>query len=466
MALQSQLLSGDPKLEAAATTDSAHIKSGAKGEHVRKIQLALIQLDSAEITADGAYGPATAAAVLAYKQKRNIINRSYQNRADDIVGKMTMASLDTELLKREAPAPRNGVRIKPLTQSRVRPSRSPALLALIDNAEPAAVKAKAAPLGVTAPRILPGPDRDLTTRPGFLPGVVLEMRRNSVGRLVVTDGAPGELVISDGTIATLAPDAPVVPGNRVLVLENPQTFKIFSGKSLGRATITANSLGSSASVEVVVKTFFDPPKFVPGVNHGHTPSRRYPEVQKKPNNGPGLSGIVLEKACPLMGPAALVELAKRLVFTDKPIALRHLNWYLSDGKGADFVEDDNIKDWLTRDSGIRSRLKREIFKPGARVKGEGSFLFEQSEYAVPDFQFAFGAIDRVDFAVDFSQDTVRVWFQDRYEWHPVYPFYTFMDGDGVRETNCLHAALVELKDSGAADFWMKGQAEIALSLLA
>jgi hypothetical protein len=68
--------------------------------------------------------------------------------------------------------------------------------------------------------------------------------------------------------------------------------------------------------------------------------------------------------------------------------------------------------------------------------------------------------------VDFSQDTVRVWFQDRYEWHPAYPFYTVLSGDEVRETNCLHAALVELKASGASDFWMKGQAEVLLSTIA
>ena len=227
----------------------------------------------------------------------------------------------------------------------------------------------------------------------------------------------------------------------------------------------------------MVKTFFDAPKFVPGVNHGHKPSGRYADVQANPNNGPGLFGFALEKACKIMGPQALVELSKRLMFTDKPIALKHLDFYLTAGKGADFVEDANIKDWLTRDSGIKRRLKREIFPPGRRPKGDGHFLFDQGGYAADaagqDFRFAFGGIDRVDFEVDFSQDTVRVWFQDRYEWHPDYPFYTFVgpsaefpsSGDGVRETNCLHAALVELKSSGAADFWMKGQAEVALSLI-
>jgi peptidoglycan hydrolase-like protein with peptidoglycan-binding domain len=101
MALQSDLFRGDPKLEAAAVSDPAHIVQGARGDHVRKIQLALIQLDDAAIVPDGTYGSATAAAVLTYKQKRNIVNHSYQTKADNIVGKMTMAALDREMLAEE-----------------------------------------------------------------------------------------------------------------------------------------------------------------------------------------------------------------------------------------------------------------------------------------------------------------------------------------------------------------------------
>jgi peptidoglycan hydrolase-like protein with peptidoglycan-binding domain len=59
MALQSQLFHGDSKLEAAAMSDPAHIVQGATGEHVPKIQLALIQLDGAALKPDGSYGPAT-----------------------------------------------------------------------------------------------------------------------------------------------------------------------------------------------------------------------------------------------------------------------------------------------------------------------------------------------------------------------------------------------------------------------
>ncbi len=106
MSLQSELFFGDPKLEAAAKSDPAHIVLGTIGEHVSKIQQALMLLDgatidSAELDAKR-YGPSTANAVLSYKKQRNIINRSYQTQADNIVGKMTMAALDKEMLQKEA----------------------------------------------------------------------------------------------------------------------------------------------------------------------------------------------------------------------------------------------------------------------------------------------------------------------------------------------------------------------------
>jgi len=296
-----------------------------------------------------------------------------------------------------------------------------------------------------------------------------------VGSILVSGASFGEVLSGDPDIAKIAPDGLGIAEARALVTSDPQTFKIVSGRKLGRTTITASTLrfsdGSSASIDVVVKTFLSPPNFVRGVDHAHQPTGRYKDVQANPN-----SSLLLNIACPFLSAQGLVDLAKKNEFQDKPIALKHLNFYLTDGKGADFVEDANIKDWLTRDSGIKKRLKREIFTGlGRKPKGEGHFTFEQTEFADDaagqDFRFAFGGIDRVDFEVDFSQDTVRVFFQDRYEWHPVYPFYTFIgpsaqfpaSGDEVRDTNCVHAALVELKASGAADYWMKGQAEVALS---
>lgn len=464
--LQSKFFRGDPKLEAASTVDSAHIKPGATGLHVNKIQAALIVLDGASISSEDmqhtVYGTSTANSVLAYKQKRDIINRSYQTKADNIVGKMTMERLDEEMLAWEA-QPRDPVQIKPVSYSRVRPPRSHALVSFLLNvhapesniAMTQAVTSTGNPSGSSAP----------VARSSILPNVVLELRRNSIGTIVVVDGDPGDVVVEDPAIAKIRPDAPVPPAERALVVDSPQTFKIFSGKILGRTRIIANCFGATASIDVVVKTFFDPPVYVAGENHGHRPSGRYAEVRANPNNAPGLYGKILDGVCPYMSAEGLIDLARRVMFADKPIALKHLDWYLSQGHGAVFNEDDNITDWLTRDAGIKARLKHEIFSGRGRPKGEGHFEFNQEKYEVDDFQFAFGSIDRVDFQVDFSQDTVRVWFLDRYEWHPVYPFYDFQNGDGIRETNCLHAALVEQKPSGAADFWMQGQAEVSLSSL-
>ena len=99
MALQSQLFRGDPKLEAAAVSDPAHIFPGAHGPHVGKIQQALIQIDGAAIIPDSVYGPATTAAVRAFKLKRQILD--FQSRIDDIVGKKTMSALDEGMLAKE-----------------------------------------------------------------------------------------------------------------------------------------------------------------------------------------------------------------------------------------------------------------------------------------------------------------------------------------------------------------------------
>ena len=99
MALQSKLFRGDTKLEAAAVSHQSHIVPGARGPHVGKIQLALNQLDDAKLTPDLAYGPKTAAAVRAFKQKRKILN--FQGRIDDIVGIKTTAALDAGMLASE-----------------------------------------------------------------------------------------------------------------------------------------------------------------------------------------------------------------------------------------------------------------------------------------------------------------------------------------------------------------------------
>ncbi|MDP9036545.1 MAG: hypothetical protein M3O50_17220 [Myxococcota bacterium] len=53
-------------------------------------------------------------------------------------------------------------------------------------------------------------------------------------------------------------------------------------------------------------------------------------------------------------------------FTFKPIALQHLNWFLADGHGTDFVENANIAALLTQDLQIRRLLQADIRRRGDR----------------------------------------------------------------------------------------------------
>jgi len=62
-----------------------------------------LQVDPGEMLAKR-YGSSTTAAVLSYKRARNIINFSYETQVDNIVGKMTIAALDREMLKTERSA--------------------------------------------------------------------------------------------------------------------------------------------------------------------------------------------------------------------------------------------------------------------------------------------------------------------------------------------------------------------------
>jgi hypothetical protein len=101
MPLVSQLFRSNRRLQECLIKDSAHVTVGSRGVHVALIQYAVLRLqggriDGHEVSAQ-LYGPSTAAAVLAYKTRRRIINTAYQTSADNIVGRMTIASLDREI---------------------------------------------------------------------------------------------------------------------------------------------------------------------------------------------------------------------------------------------------------------------------------------------------------------------------------------------------------------------------------
>jgi len=103
--LKSSLFSGNKRLADCAVSNPAHVTQGQSGDHVALIQCALVLTDDADI-AEGEldahlYGKSTAKAVLDYKTKRAIINKSYQSKPDDIVGIMTIQTMDAEVLALE-----------------------------------------------------------------------------------------------------------------------------------------------------------------------------------------------------------------------------------------------------------------------------------------------------------------------------------------------------------------------------
>lgn len=99
--LFSRTFSRDERLNRCAVDNAAHVTPGSRGEFVRLIQRAVAAIDGTEIDRgeldSTTYGTSTAAAVLRYKTKRNIINHAYQTKPDDIVGIMTIRTLDSEM---------------------------------------------------------------------------------------------------------------------------------------------------------------------------------------------------------------------------------------------------------------------------------------------------------------------------------------------------------------------------------
>jgi|SRR5262245_2129818 len=479
MALYSRLLAGDEKLEAAAVLDSAHVVQGAKGPHVQKLQLALVILDDADLATDGAYGQKTAAAVRAYKQKRRIVNNAYQASADDIVGKMTVVAMDRELMAHEqAPSRRARIEVIMPRKPVVIASHKPIFLGLTGLS--GSLKAKS---GETIDPIdfhkLFGPIGP-TVSTHFL-----ELAVGGTGVFRVENGKGAILSISDNRLAYVYdPNLQNAHGNYIAVYKDSLEFRV---KALhpGSCSISVGFFASARKspwmidgLLLRIRFISDQLDFTPGVSHNHAPCNDWNKVKEHPNSSvvssdtpEGGDGLVSVIGAPVIGglvrnsksPKEVVD--KVLSYPFGPLARSHLNWYLKGG-GKDYVEDENIKHWLYEDEGIRKKLARVIRSASSGSSNNiirGHFSFAQSEYENDDYLNAWGAIDRVDYEADLLGRNLTVWFQDRYEWHPIYSgLYTNFPDDDIRPSNGLHAAFVEMKSEGAADYWMKGEYTVAM----
>jgi hypothetical protein len=105
MPLVSNHFKDNDDLQDCLVDDASHVTPGQSGDHVELIQQALMLLGEGTISsselASTFYGTSTANAVLGYKTRYGIINRSYQQTPDNIVGKMTISRLDNDMWNHE-----------------------------------------------------------------------------------------------------------------------------------------------------------------------------------------------------------------------------------------------------------------------------------------------------------------------------------------------------------------------------
>ncbi|HZS53464.1 MAG TPA: hypothetical protein VFA65_03605 [Bryobacteraceae bacterium] len=231
MALQSRLFRNDHKLEAAAVSDPAHIVPNARGLHVGKIQIALIHVDGAVINGrelqSAAYGASTARAVFAFKQKRNIINRSYQTKPDNIVGKMTIAELDREILALEPLSGRT--QIQPLGRAQN--------LSISSGARVSASPFVAFKIG--ADQGFQGGPQIIVPKGASISPFLLTLIAGQPQNFNVINGKGGVVGCMDNDIAIVSdPSEPLAHGGTMSVSRDRQVFSI-AGRATGTTAIVA-----------------------------------------------------------------------------------------------------------------------------------------------------------------------------------------------------------------------------------
>jgi hypothetical protein len=104
-ALEHPLFKDNTRLQSCLHHDKDHVQFGDVGDFVFAIQMALMTVDRLAIdpveVQGRSFGDSTRKAVVKYKDKRKIINFSYEQGVDPIVGKMTIERLDDDLLGRK-----------------------------------------------------------------------------------------------------------------------------------------------------------------------------------------------------------------------------------------------------------------------------------------------------------------------------------------------------------------------------
>ncbi len=460
MALQSQLFRGEPKLEAAANIDSAHITRGARGQHVEKIQTSLNILDLAGLNVDGSYGNATATAVLNYKTKRKIINQAYQRTADNIVGKMTMVKLDEEMRAHET-KPAGRIEFIPISPRANREKVYPKVKFQLMDSKALAPVRTAHVLPIESITIKQGQTAEIEVKNGN--GYKLRIFSHRF------DSRPTALLIEPGSKTPVTECD--ISSNSVIIKIRGMLWGTAELGALQYAETWDPYLEVRETLVVNVQDWHDDVDYDPTKPHHHEPVSEPDEWNKVCEEAARDSklGFTLKTmAKNKVSPRTVAEAAS-LGLLGKRMATFHYNYYLR-GTGGVVNEDENLKEWIEGDAHARKVIARQISfeRRGSESPVKSKFHFNQSFYGDDDAKSSFGGIPNFEVLADFVMGTVEIWFEDIYEWHPTYSQYTkpVCDITVERDTNFLHAALVQMKTRGAKSFQMRGRAKFPMKIFA
>ncbi|GAA1619589.1 hypothetical protein GCM10009764_48770 [Nocardia ninae] len=164
----------------------------------------------------------------------------------------------------------------------------------------------------------------------------------------------------------------------------------------------------------------------------------------------------IDCACAFGDPRDVAIFSMARVVAAGPLAARLFAHFLG-ASGTEVTID--VADMIKRSAGVREKIRKSMARGGST----GVTRIEQSEYRDSELQFAYGAIDCVQWRVlppvakDWrkKQGTrIEISMLDYYEFHPARP--------GVSQ--CAHAACVELVARGQAkNFWTSGSAVVTLA---
>ena len=162
--------------------------------------------------------------------------------------------------------------------------------------------------------------------------------------------------------------------------------------------------------------------------------------------------LIIDAVCKVTPDRMTLDIARYATMKRGGNAWRHLNHYL-DGNGADLTVD--LQKVLAEDEGVRRLIHTTLYMNLGEGKSSGTIPISQSAYKNKDWHFAIGGMNIEWKWISGTQpNPVEFKFRNKYRWHP----------QERRITQCIHQAADDLKVKGAADYFMKGQTRITVSV--